>query len=91
MEEINMKNHKRDLILIGILLLTALILFLLFKDKQRNEPDAVAVVTVDGTEIASVSGTTVTLDLNGKTLDRGLAVCKEKGSVILDEKERRGR
>ena len=52
MEEINMKNHKRDLILIGILLLTALILFLLFKDKQRNEPDAVAVVTVDGTEIA---------------------------------------
>ncbi|MBP5168947.1 MAG: NusG domain II-containing protein [Oscillospiraceae bacterium] len=47
-----MKNHKRDLILIGILLLTALILFLLFKDKQRNEPDAVAVVTVDGTEIA---------------------------------------
>ena len=52
MEEINMKNHKRDLILIGILLLTALILFLLFKDKPRNEPDAVAVVTVDGTEIA---------------------------------------
>lgn len=52
MEEINMKNHKRDLILIGILLLTALILFLLFKDKQLKEPDAVAVVTVDGTEIA---------------------------------------
>ena len=47
-----MKNHKRDLILIGILLLTALILFLLFKDKQLKEPDAVAVVTVDGTEIA---------------------------------------
>ena len=43
MEEINMKNHKRDLILIGILLLTALILFLLFKDKQLKEPDAVAV------------------------------------------------
>ena len=31
------------------------------------------------------SGKTVTLDLGGKTLDRGLAVCQERGSVIIVE------
>ena len=51
-EEINMKNHKRDLILIGILLLAASALFFLFKGKQAGEEGAAAVVTVDGTEIA---------------------------------------
>ena len=51
-EEINMKNHKRDLILIGILLLAASALFFLFKEKQAGEEGASAVVTVDGTEIA---------------------------------------
>ena len=39
-----MKNHKRDLILIGILLLAASALFFLFKGKQAGEED--------GTEIA---------------------------------------
>ena len=47
-----MKNHKRDLILIGILLLAASALFFLFKEKQAEEEGASAVVTVDGTEIA---------------------------------------
>ena len=47
-----MKNHKRDLILIGILLLAASALFFLFKGKQAGEEGAAAVVTVDGTEIA---------------------------------------
>ena len=51
-EEINMKNHKRDLILIGILLLAASALFFLFTEKQAGEEGAAAVVTVDGTEIA---------------------------------------
>ncbi len=46
-----MKNHKRDLILIGILLLTALAL-LLIAGAKRHEKGAVAVVTVDGTETA---------------------------------------
>ncbi len=47
-----MKNHKRDLILIGILLLAASALFFLFKEKQAGKEGASAVVTVDGTEIA---------------------------------------
>ena len=47
-----MKNHKRDLILIGILLLAASALFFLFTEKQAGEEGAAAVVTVDGTEIA---------------------------------------
>ena len=51
-EEINMKNHKRDLILIGILLLAASALFFLFKGKQAGKEGASAVVIVDGTEIA---------------------------------------
>ena len=50
-----MKNHKRDLILIGILLLAAFALFFIFKEKQAREEDATAVVTVDGTEIARYS------------------------------------
>ncbi|MBQ3373166.1 MAG: NusG domain II-containing protein [Oscillospiraceae bacterium] len=46
-----MKEHKRDFILIGVLLLCALLLLFVLKGGQRKEEGAVAVVTVDGTEI----------------------------------------
>ena len=46
-----MKKHKRDIILIGALLLCALVLLLALKGGQRKEERAFAVVTVDGTEI----------------------------------------
>ena len=46
-----MKKHKRDIILIGALLLCALVLLLALKSGQRKEEGAFAVVTVDGTEV----------------------------------------
>jgi hypothetical protein len=51
MEAIKMKEHKRDFILIGILLITALVLLFVLKGGQRKEEGAVAVVTVDGAEV----------------------------------------
>ena len=51
MKESAMKKYKRDLFLIGILLITALVLLLVLKGGQRKEEGAVAVVTVDGTEV----------------------------------------
>ena len=50
-----MKKYKRDIILIGALLLCALVLLFALKGRQRKEEGAVAVVTVDGMEIGRYS------------------------------------
>lgn len=50
-----MKKHKRDILLIAILLLTALGLLLFLKSGQGKENGAVAVVTVDGNETGRYS------------------------------------
>ena len=49
MKEAEKKNYKRDLLLVGILLLAALLLFAL--TRGTRESGAEAVVTVDGTEV----------------------------------------
>ena len=66
MKEAEKKNYKRDLLLVGILLLAALLLFAL--TRGTRESGAEAVVTVDGTEVGryplSKAGT---FPLNGGT------------------------
>ena len=66
MKEAEKKNYKRDLLLVGILLLAALLLFAL--TQGTRESGAEAVVTVDGTEVGryplSKAGT---FPLNGGT------------------------
>ena len=66
MKEAEKKNYKRDLLLVGVLLLAALLLFAL--TRGTREDGAAAVVTVDGVEIGryplSKSGT---FPLNGGT------------------------
>ena len=66
MKEAENKNYKRDLLLVGILLLAALLLFAL--TRGTRESGAEAVVTVDGTEVGryplSKAGT---FPLNGGT------------------------
>ncbi len=66
MKEAEKKNYKRDLLLVGILLLAALLLFAL--TLGTRESGAEAVVTVDGTEVGryplSKAGT---FPLNGGT------------------------
>ena len=49
MNEAEKKNYKRDLLLVGVLLLAALLLFAL--TRGARESGAVAVVTVDGAEV----------------------------------------
>ena len=65
-KEAEKKNYKRDLLLVGILLLAALLLFAL--TRGTRESGAEAVVTVDGTEVGryplSKAGT---FPLNGGT------------------------
>lgn len=46
-----MKQHKRDILLIGLLVLAALAIFLFARSGMKQEEGAVAVVTVDGVEI----------------------------------------
>ena len=66
MKEAEKKNYKRDLLLVGVLLLAALLLFAL--TRGTREDGAAAVVTVDGVEVGryplSKSGT---FPLNGGT------------------------
>ena len=66
MKEAEKKSYKRDLLLVGILLLAALLLFAL--TRGTRESGAEAVVTVDGTEVGryplSKAGT---FPLNGGT------------------------
>ena len=66
MKEAEKKNYKRDLLLVGVLLLAALLLFAL--TRGTREEGAAAVVTVDGVEVGryplSKSGT---FPLNGGT------------------------
>ena len=49
MKEAEKKSYKRDLLLVGILLLAALLLFAVTRGSR--ETGATAVVTVDGTEV----------------------------------------
>ena len=49
MKEQSKKAYKRDLLLVGILLLAAILLF--FYMRNRQDVGAVAVVTVDGEEV----------------------------------------
>ena len=49
MKEAEKKSYKRDLLLVGILLLAAILIFLYVRSGQ--ETGAVAVVTVDGEEV----------------------------------------
>ena len=53
MNDTDKKKYTRDLILVGILLAAALLLFFLVRSHQKQETGtgAVAVVTVDGQEI----------------------------------------
>ncbi|MBQ9662176.1 MAG: NusG domain II-containing protein [Oscillospiraceae bacterium] len=53
MENAEKKKYKRDLILVGILLIAALLLFLFVRKNQEKDTGngAQAVVTVDGAEI----------------------------------------
>ena len=66
MKEAEKKKYKRDLLLVGVLLLAALLLFAL--TRGTREDGAAAVVTVDGVEVGryplSKSGT---FPLNGGT------------------------
>ena len=51
MNERSKKSYRRDLILVGVLLLAAVLLFCLTRGSQKQVSGAQAVVTVDGTEI----------------------------------------
>ncbi len=68
MNKTETKKYTRDLILVGILLLAALLLFVLMREKQTKETGtgAVAVVTVDGEEFGRYS-----LNENGTFLLNG--------------------
>jgi hypothetical protein len=68
MNKTETKKYTRDLILVGMLLLAALLLFFLMREKQTKETgtDAVAVVTVDGEEFGRYS-----LNENGTFLLNG--------------------
>ena len=68
MNKTETKKYTRDLILVGMLLLAALQLFFLMREKQTKETGtgAVAVVTVDGEEFGRYS-----LNENGTFLLNG--------------------
>ena len=68
MNKTEKKKYTRDLILVGMLLLAALLLFFLMREKQTKETGtgAVAVVTVDGEEFGRYS-----LNQNGTFLLNG--------------------
>ena len=68
MNKTETKKYTRDLILVGMLLLAALLLFFLMREKQTKETGtgAVAVVTVDGEEFGRYS-----LNENGTFLLNG--------------------
>ena len=68
MNKTEKKKYTRDLILVGFLLLAALLLFILMRQKQTEETGdgAVAVVTVDGEEVGRYSlNKNGTFPLNG--------------------------
>ena len=80
MKEAEKKNYKRDLLLVGILLLAALLLFAL--TRGTRESGAEAVVTVDGTEVGRYplskagtfplnGGTNILVIENGRITERG--------------------
>ncbi len=51
MKSAEKKSYRRDLLLVAVLLLAALVLLFVTRGSQKKETGAEAVVTVDGTEI----------------------------------------